>query len=95
MVLYRIGYKGCGWLSFKSECGFYLLRALSKETDYKKLRKSFRKETSKLDRYLRHGKIEDYFKSPEGVKDAARVEDLAKKRLKELKERKKKINEGT
>lgn len=67
---------------------------MSKEPDYKKLRKHFREETRKLDRWLRHGKIEDYFKSPEGAKNAAFVEDLAKKGLEQVEKARKVLNEG-
>ncbi len=52
---------------------------MSDKPDYKKLRKSFREETSKLDRWLYHGKIENYFEPPENRKAA----ELKKKLLEE------------
>jgi len=67
---------------------------LSEEPDYKKLRKHFREETGKLDRYLKHGKIEDYFNSPKGEKNATLIEDLAKKGLEQVEKTRKILNEG-
>jgi len=38
------------------------------ETDYKKIREHFRKETQKLDNWLYHHRIETYFRSSQNGK---------------------------
>lgn len=52
---------------------------MSDAPDHKKLRERFRRETSKLTRWLEHGRIEDYFQPPEDRKAA----ELKKKLLEE------------
>ena len=59
---------------------------MPEKVDFKKLKKHFKAETAKLDRWIYHRQIEDYFEPPESEKAAKLKKELLERNIKVLDE---------